>query len=493
MSSKNKDIILLVDDDTFFRKMIIAGLSHYFEIKEAKNKIEAVSIIETGMVHAILLDLRLHGDESDDFEGLEIISEIKSERPMLPVVVMTSFANIPLSVKAMQLGADDFIEKGKIEVEEIKGKLEKLIAIKRNDLKIKAIVDEQFLSNLSGLIGESPLLTEVKKRSLLAANDGYCTVLILGETGTGKELIARSIHEQGWRKEGPFRAINISSLNPGLIESELFGYEKGAFTGANFSKEGYIEQSNSGILFIDEIGDITTEIQVKLLRFLEERIVYKVGSTKARPIDVQLVFATNLNPLHLVETGKFRQDFYYRIKTVEIVSPALRDRKEDIPLLADHFLQLLRKQGRTKIVGFSDEAINTICQYNYPGNIRELKAIIEWATLNANQANHWVIEADDIPYDIKKEVISKSITTPLDFDIEKDLNVEYARAKTELLCLERALKLTSGKKLKAEEILGYPNRQTMRRRIKRLKSAYPELFNEFELIKLLYGNIENEF
>ena len=156
-------------------------------------------------------------------------------------------------------------------------------------------------------------------------------------------------------------------------------------------------------------------------------------------------------------------------------------------------MQLLRKQGRTKIVGFSDEAINTICQYNYPGNIRELKAIIEWATLNANQANHWVIEADDIPYDIKKEVISKSITTPLDFDIEKDLNVEYARAKTELLCLERALKLTSGKKLKAEEILGYPNRQTMRRRIKRLKSAYPELFNEFELIKLLYGNIENEF
>jgi DNA-binding NtrC family response regulator len=491
MNNKEQDTILIVDDDQLFSELLSKNLGKSFNIRIANDVKEARSIIDTGLLHAILLDLRLKGDESNDFEGLELLEEIKKDRPLIPVIVMTSFASIGLSVRAMQLGADDFIEKGKIEISDIVILLNKTISSKRNELRTKALAEEQLLNVSTTLLGESTSLTEVHKRIGIASQDGYCSVLILGETGTGKEVIARSIHERGWRKEGPFKTVTISTLSPGLIESELFGYDKGAFTGAQTSREGYIEQAQSGILFLDEIGDLSLEIQVKLLKFLEEKVFYRVGSTKPRPVDIQLIFATNVDINKLIKDGKFRQDFYFRIRTIEIFAPPLRERKENIPLLADHFLQQLRKQGRTKLAGISNEALNSLAYYDYPGNVRELKAIIEWAALNANQAKHWIIELEDVPFDVK-QTTSTSISPDNSGPnlSSPNYNIDYVLAETELRTVEAVLKMTSGKKTKAEEILGYPNRQTMRRRINKIREIYPDLFQRFDLVALLYGESE---
>lgn len=483
---ERKETILIVEDDKAFAEAVAIKLKRSFNVLKALSIEEARSVMQSGVIHGILLDVRLD-ENSAEKDGLVLLTEIKKERSMLPVVVMTSFGDVVTAVEAMKLGADEFVEKLKVQPVDLVNILKEVIQKSRSQLQIAARAAEQQMLETSKLVGNASALQPVVKSISLAANDGYCSVLITGQTGTGKEVIARSIHEQGWRKDGPFVGFSISGLNETLVESELFGYEQGAFTGANKPHTGYIEKANGGVLFLDEIGDLSPNVQLKLLRFLEDRIVYRVGSTKGRPVDVQLVFATNVDLKEGIASGNFREDFFYRIKTVEIKSPALCDREGDIPLLADHFLHQLRMQGRTKLAGFSPKAISALETYAYPGNVRELKAVIEWSVLVAQQSNHWIVEYEDIPIEVRESKMSKPLE-PFNITLGDDLNVDRACAIAELACVDRALDLSKGNKSETEVMLGYSGRHTMRRRIQKIKEAHADLWISFPHVVQAYDN-----
>ncbi len=484
--SKENISILLVEDDEVYSGLLYNKLKRHFQVTPAFSVEDAQEHLNKGVFHGILLDVRLEQGDDRNKDGLQLLRDIKEDRPLMPVIVMTAFGDIHTSVEAMKLGANDFIEKGEVKTSELAAILKNHLQQARNQLKLNARSEEFDLKESVDLVGSSPTLEVVTKNINIAANDGHCSVLVLGETGTGKELIARRIYEQGWRREGPFVAVAISGLSPTIVESELFGHEKGAFTDAKDSRTGYIEQANGGVLFLDEIGELSSDLQIKLLRFLEDRIMYRVGSSKGRPMDVQLISATNQNLRKMVKDGGFREDLYYRIRTVEVTAPPLRDRKEDIPLLADHFLQQLRNQGRTKLAGFSPQAIDKMKSYGYPGNVRELKAIVEWSVLVAGGAEHWVVEDVDLPAEIKED--HTYLKDGYQVNLGNNLNVERACALAELLCVEKALKSTRGQKQKAEPILGYGSRHTMRRRIQRIKDKFPEIWEEFPYLTKAYAD-----
>ena len=284
----------------------------------------------------------------------------------------------------------------------------------------------------------------------------------------------------------PFVAVSLAGLSPALLESELFGHEKGAFTGAAQTRIGYIEKAEGGVLFLDEIGDLSVELQVKLLRFLEDRLVIRVGSSTGRPVDAQVIAATHRPLKELRLKGVFREDLYYRLKTVEIVVPPLRDRTEDVPLLADHFLHLLRKQGRTRLAGFSSAAIAILRQHSWPGNVRELRAVTEWAVLSAMQAEHYAIEAADLPSELGSAPVAASGIEESSVAGIGSLTVERARVIAELECIEAALMQTEGRKTEALELLGYPSRHTMRRRIQQMRARFPDLWKRFPHVSSAY-------
>ena len=289
--NEDRDTILIVEDDDTFSRMLQNLLKKRFAVVLAKDYESAAARLSDGVCHAVVLDVRLGGDISPDTDGLRLLEEIRNHRPLLPVLVLTSIGSVDLAVRAMKLGADDFLEKGSVSGSELVSLVKEIISNRRDNLRVREDAAKHNERDPFHFVASAPEMDLAKKSIKMAASDGHCSVLITGETGTGKEVVAQAIHAQGWRSKGPFVAVPTPSLSESLFESELFGHEKGAFTGAQEQRIGYVERANGGVLFLDEIGDLTGDLQVKLLRFLETRVIQRVGSTVSLPVDIQVVSA----------------------------------------------------------------------------------------------------------------------------------------------------------------------------------------------------------
>lgn len=377
---------LIVDDDKNIRRLCTTiGTSLGFECAEADSGQAALNSLDTTAPDIILADLMM-----PNMSGLEFLDEVKKLVPRTEVAIMTGHGSIEAAVRAMRMGAYDFITKP-FRIEELK------LLLQRMEEKVNLVAENQFLrervsadSDLNGIIGSSAKIQDVL-RMVARLKDTRTPVLITGESGTGKELVARAIHYRGALAKKPFVAVDCGSLVPTLIESELFGYEKGAFTGANRSKEGLFQAANNGSIFLDEIGELPLEMQAKLLRVLQEKEVRPVGRNDRVRVDVRVIAATNRDLEASYREGSFRKDLFFRLNVVTIHMPSLRERRSDIPLLVNFFLD---KYGQGKTLHVSDAAMKAMLEYEWPGNVRELENCIERAVALGSDT---VLDLYDLP------------------------------------------------------------------------------------------------
>ena len=375
--------ILVIEDEEKHRRVLGLHLSSKgFEVK-------AAGTAEEGLKHAADADLVLTDLKLPGMDGLEMMDQLRSINAVAPVIVMSAFGTVEVAVEAMKKGAVDFLPKP-FSLDHLTVVIEKALEVRKlrdENRELREALGHRY--QFENIIGRSPAMQEIFATVERIAPT-RATVLLCGESGVGKDMIARAIHQHSPRKDRPFVKINCTAIPENLMESELFGYERGAFTGANTSKPGKFEQAHTGTVFLDEIGDVPPSVQVKLLRILQEREFERLGSNKTLHTDVRVVAATNVDLREALEQGTFREDLYYRLNVVPMNIPPLRERKEDIPFLADHFS---RKFGGQ----LSDAAIDRLSTYHWPGNVRELENVIERSIL---LAPHPRVEADDVRIDM---------------------------------------------------------------------------------------------
>ena len=438
--------ILIVDDEPTIRETC-AAVAQQTGMKPTTvaSAEEALEVLENSAVDIVLTDLMLRRTS-----GLELLKRVRDTNPTLPVIVLTQHGTIDSAVAATRLGAVDYVTKP-FRVEELRARLER--AARAVELQLEnQLLREQLRTRpgFGGLIGVSDRMQRVYKIIQKVSQHQY-PVLILGESGTGKELVAKSVHFSGARKDRPFAPVDCSSLVPTLIESELFGYVKGAFTGAQHGKQGLLEAAEGGTLFLDEIGDMPVDLQAKLLRALQEREVKPVGSTERRRIDVRVIAATNRDLDSAIKNGSFRQDLYFRLNVVQLKLPALRERKSDIPLLVTSFLDKFsdpQQPPRT----ISEDAMRQLIGYDWPGNVRELENAIERAVaLGSGPIVHVADLPSSLQYPASERVPEKNELLPLE--------------ELERRAILRTLRETSGDKLAAARILGI-GKTTLYRKLK---------------------------
>jgi len=477
--------LLIVDDDEAFLASMRRALRRDYEVRTATSRAGALDQLSPPP-DVVLLDLRLDEDDPDNQEGIELLQTLNERFPNLPVLMITAYGDLDTAVEAMQRGAVDFIQKTRAGVREIKSRLERALERGRLSRRVSELEREIELVEPRTIVGQSDEIQEVKQYIEAVARDGNATVLIRGETGTGKELVARAIHATGELRDGPFVPVVLNALSDDTIESELFGYEEGAFTGADEQHAGYLEEAHGGVLFLDEIGEMPADVQVKLLRFLEERTFERLGSTEPIEVDTQIVTATNADLSEQIEAGAFREDLYYRLKVHEIVVPPLQDRKDDIPLLVDHFLQLFREQGK-EVGSVHPEALELLRKYDWPGNVRQLKNALESAIFRTQMHEHDEIRPEDLPAELRQ---AEPSGTSLPLGDEADIDALLAR--DELAYAERALKEADGKITEAWELLGYNDRFVFSRRIRRILERHPEVAEEFPYVQEVFQSAANE-
>jgi len=429
--------ILVVDDEASIREMLQKGLSQMgeFNVETAQNGAEAIEKIGKEIFDLVLTDLKM-----PEMDGLELLKNIKGTKPEVMVILMTAYGSIETAVEAMKMGANDYITKP-INFEDLLLHISKVqresLLLKENRL-LRMEVRKKFEFN--NIIGKSKKMQEIFSLIEKVA-PGNSTVIIYGGSGTGKELVAKAIHYHSPRADKPFIPFNCGAIPETLVESELFGHTKGAFTGAIQAKRGLFEEANGGTLFLDEISTILPSAQVKLLRVLQEKELMRVGSTERTKIDVRMIAATNENLEENMKKGKFREDLFYRLHVFPIFLPDLKDRKEDISLLAYHFLDRYSKEAKKGIKGISKEAMKLLLEYPWPGNVRELENTIERAVIMTDQ-DHLV--PNDFPQDLIEgysEMIKRGVK---DRKSLNDIKSEY---------IKEILKEVSGNKRIASEIL----------------------------------------
>jgi DNA-binding NtrC family response regulator len=381
------ETIIVADDDPYIQEALQDRLDTLgYRVSLAADGQQALEILEHKDPQLILLDIEMPG-----MKGLDVLKEIRRRESDIPVIMITAYGSIDLAVQAMKEGAYDFIPKP-FDPGHVALVVEK--AMERQRLKGEVqVLSEEIDKRYRLVIGTSSKMKEAIDAAKKAAAS-HSTVLLLGESGTGKELFARAIHNWSERKDRSFVAINCVGLSTTLLESELFGYERGAFTGAQQRKRGKIELAHGGTVFLDEIGDISKELQMKLLRFLQEREFERVGGTELIRVNVRIIAATNRHLSTAVKEGHFREDLYYRINVVPIPLPSLRDRKDDIPALIQHFIQRFSKESKKNFTGISEEALDRVAVYDWPGNVRELANIIERAVVLGRAPT---IQVEDLP------------------------------------------------------------------------------------------------
>lgn len=437
-----KTRILIVDDEISMREFLSILLEREgYEVLTAADAAAAQERIASNKIDLVISDVQMPG-----LSGLELLAQIKRQAPDTAVLMITAFSTAEQAVEAMKLGAYDYLAKP-FKVEEIKILVRN--ALEKRDLQLEnRLLREKAkdCEGIPGIIGRSACMKELF-RLLKKVMETSSTVLILGESGTGKELVARAIHNGSNRKNKPFIAVNCGAIPESLIESELFGHVKGAFTGAVNDHPGLFEQANNGTLFLDEIGELPLSMQTRLLRVLQERELRRVGGNSTKKIDVRVVAASNRDIMDQVKSGNFREDLYYRINVFQVVMPPLRDRVEDIPLLVDHLLK--KYCTNPEKISVTSEAMKMLMQYQYPGNVRELENIIERALVLNNE----LITVDTLPpvcecsESLSLQVVEVNI--PDDgFDLESSLECLEKRY------LSKALEKSGGSKTKAAELLG---------------------------------------
>lgn len=475
--------LLIIDDNKDYVASLTRALQGDYNITSATETAAALNKLRLGF-DIILLDVRLNESDKANREGLDLLREIRAQRLDAPVVMMTAYGDVGLAVEAMKEGAADFLQKP-FDLAKLRAVLSNAMDKARLEQRVTTLEQDYARVEPGELVGDDEKIKEVRDLIEMVARDGFVNVLIRGETGTGKELVARAIHQVGRRSKEPFVPVAIASLNSNLVESELFGHEAGAFTGAKGRRVGLFEKAKRGVLFLDEIGDLPPEAQLKLLRFLENRTFSRVGSSDDLEVDIQVLSATNRNLEEAVETDQIRKDLYFRLKSIQIYLPPLKERRADIPLLVNHFLKLFRQQGRTRIGELSGPAMDCLLTYSWPGNVRELKGVIERAIIYANYKGHPSIEKEDLSI----EVLTPSTGRVVDrIELRNggvDLDAELAR--WELAYMEKALQSTQDRKTEAWKLLGLNDRFALLRRAKALLQRHPTLVSEFPTVRRLYG------
>ncbi len=436
----SKPLLLIIeDDDTISLSLKVFFESRGYSVMNAPNGEDGLKIALKQIPDTVILDLRL-----PDIYGIEVLQEIKKSYPEISVIIMTGYGEVKEAVEAMRHGAEYYFQKP-IDLDELAVIVEKSIGIKQ--IKQEAKLNK---------VGHYPIMGRSKHTqgllhmiNLLAENS-MTTVLIQGETGTGKELVARNIHALSSRHDKPFVDINCAAIPDNIVESELFGYEAGAFTDAKRTKKGLFELADRGTLFLDEIGDMPLNIQAKILRVLETRTIKRLGGTRDVSVDVRIITATNKDLQHLVKDGLFREDLYYRLNVMPLIVPPLRQRPEDIPLIADFLLNEIKAAiGKKQIGHFTDQALNVLSSYEWPGNVRELRNIIERAVLLCQDG----------------DISDKHLSLPDRQEIAKEKMLTLS--DVERSHVERILQLSGGNRTKAAQILGIA-RSTLNAKIKQL-------------------------
>ena len=428
--------VLIVEDEEKLRRVLELQLKGAgYDVEQAGTAEDGARLADTADL--ILTDLRLPG-----MNGLQLLSKLRDQNLHTPVIVMTAYGTVETAVEAMKAGAADFLEKP--------FSLEHLLARVTKALEIRSLRDENrklreelgARYEFDNLVGHSAAMQEIFATVDRVAPT-RATVLLAGESGGGKDMIARAIHHHSPRRDKPFVKINCTAIPENLMESELFGYEKGAFTGANASKPGKFEQADTGTVFLDEIGDVPASVQVKLLRVLQEREFERLGSNRTRQIDVRVIAATNVDLRAALEQGNFREDLYYRLNVVPVNVPPLRDHKEDIPFLAEYFVKKLARDLGSGVTSISADAIRRLIEYHWPGNVRELQNVIERSIVLCSCET---LEAADIKLDTapRARVPSGELSLPEGMSLD-----EYEQA-----IIRDALKRANGNKSQTARLLG---------------------------------------
>ena len=442
-----KPTLLRVDDEKTTREGLRAALEDRYDVYIAEDAKAATTLLESEPFAVMLTDFQMPNED-----GMKLIARAKSLAKPPVCILMTAYGSEELAVNAMKQGADDYIAKGRLQIDELEMRIAR--ALKQQTLEVENVSLRQQLDakfGLQNIVGESPVMKEIFDVVQQVAPT-RATILIGGESGTGKELIAKAVHQLSPRAKMPFVTVHCAALAPTLLESELFGHERGAFTGAHERRIGRFEQAQGGTLFLDEIGEIDATIQVKLLRFLGERTFERVGSNKTLTADVRLVAATNKHLDELVKAGKFREDLFFRLRVVEIDLPPLRERSGDIPLLAQTFLREFAKENGKPVNDFTVDALEALMNFSWPGNVRELRTAIEHSVVLSRGER---ITVRDLPPSVRH---GGALATQL--PAGKALTVKDAEKQLIL----RALKETDGNRTHAAKKIGM-SRRTFHRKL----------------------------
>jgi len=440
-----KDYNILVIDDEVAQRDVLTGYlkKKGYKVFSASSGKEGIEIARTNPVDIILSDFKM-----PDLSGLDVLEQVKKINPEISFVIVTAYGTVENAVKAMRLGAFDYISKP-VDLDELDLMIERIIEhknLKSENQLLKTQLQEKY--KITSIVSQSQKMEEVINVAARVA-DSKANVLITGENGTGKEVLAKGIHYLSSRRNAPFVAVNIPALTETLLESELFGHEKGAFTGADKMKKGRFEIAHGGTIFLDEVGDIPQSIQVKLLRVLQEHQFERVGGTEKIEVDVRIIAATNKNLEEKIKDGSFREDLYYRLNVISVKIPPLRERKEDILPMIESFIEKYCKENNKEKLEISKEAADVLMKYNYPGNVRELENIIERAVVLTRGK---VITLNDLPMNIKGFKEEKTIAA-----LGKGSLTEQIEAIEKQLIFD-ALQQSSGNQTKAGKLLGLTER-----------------------------------
>lgn len=442
-----KGRILVVDDELSIRQMLTILLSRLgHEVVDVASGEEAIALLDQGveLFDLVLTDLKMTG-----IDGIGVLKAFSDRSPGTQLVMMTAFATAETAITAMKIGAYDYLTKP-FKVDAVKVVVEKALekaGLVRENFQLKKRIAEQY--RFENIVGRSPAMRRVYEMIMRVART-RATVLISGESGTGKELGARAVHARSDFAQGPFVPINCGAIPAELMESELFGHVKGAFTSANRDKVGLFLAASGGSIFLDEISEMPLNLQVKLLRVLQEKKVKRVGSIYEEPVDCRIIAASNKDLRAQVDDGKFREDLYYRLNVIQIELPPLRERREDVPLLVQHFMEKFAEEHGKRIKGVTEDAMKILLNYPYPGNIRELENIVE--RLVTLEMGDW-LSMDGLPYHMMQEQSFKQLATELEIP-EEGLDLEGMVEQLERSLLLKALRRTRGVRKQAADLLG---------------------------------------
>ncbi len=460
----NMQRIHVIDDEPIIHEVLGELLSSEgYSVEISANGPEALKKHETETFDLVLLDLLMPG-----MNGIDVLKELKKRQPDIVIIIITAYASVESAITAMKIGAYDYIQKP-FKHDELLLTVKRAVSHKKlqdENIRLKGELKKKF--SFSNIIGKSPLIRSVFE-TIRASAPTRSTILIEGESGTGKELVARAVHVNSDRSQYPFIVVNSGSLPPDLLESHLFGHVKGAFTGATKQKKGLFEAADRGTIFFDEISSVGMETQAKLLRVMQEREFMHLGGTTTVHVDVRIIAATNIDLRNLIRQQQFREDLYYRLNVIKIELPPLRKRKEDVPLLVKHFIDIYSKENKKEITGINDDVMSILMDYDWPGNIRELENLIERAIVLTRSKN---ITRDILPPSLLEDR-KDSLEDGSEYKDSLDLKVQTQNFQRRAIL--NALKRAKGVQKKAAQLLGIKP-TTLNEMIKRLDIDIDHIF-----------------